>query len=410
MTLKALLEAYSTGERDFRSADLSGQKLDGETLARVDLSNANLTEASFVRANLYGANLQKANLAQAKLCNTNLKNANLIQASLQKANLQFADFSRAQLAAANFSDADLRGADLSTAQFEDPQQAAANFSGAIYDEFTLFPPGIDPIDLGFTKNPNVPTNSASSRDSNQSASSSNLNQLQRSYDAAQAKSQQLEADVKQLKVSAQNYLDRQASISLELEQQISEKIQVEEALETTRLKLQVAQQELDHFRQTPEKDITYPAFPWILTIFLLVYCYLGFLWSSRLPQPINPNNINYAFLVPEISLFLASWAGFLLSNSKKSFLGYVALLGAIATVSLPVVINYSKLFLSATNFFSIVFFAAFILIIDIVIFIIARRQRWGKSISQFNFIRTLLFLTLFGISIGALVYFYRRIF
>ncbi len=422
MTPEALLKAYGTGQRDFQNSDLSGQNLDGEVLSRIDFRNANLTEASFVRANLYGANLQNADLVRAKLCGSSLKNANLTQTNLQKANLQFTDFSRANLAGANFTDADLRGADLSTAQLEDedPQQGAADFTGAAYDQFTLFPKGIDPITLGLSKTVDAAPNSSSSTrpqpikpkklslDSSQPDQSGDLNQLKHLYEESQTKKQQLEAELKQLKISAQNYLNRQASASLEVEHQIGERLKFEQALESKELQLQTLQQELDQLKQ--RKDNFYPAFPWVLTLFFLFYCYLGFRWSSRLPQPIDLNNINYTFLIPEISLFLATWAGFLLSNSKKSVLGYVSLLAAIATASLPIVINYSKLFLSATNFFPIVFFATFIFVIDIVIFVVTRRQRWGRSISQFNFTRTVLLLSLFGFSVGALVYFYRRIF
>ncbi len=408
MTPEALLKAYSTGNRDFRNVDLSGQKLDGEVLSRVDFSNANLTEANFVRANLYGANLQKADLTQAQLYGAILKNANLTQAKLQQANLQSTDFSRASLAAANFSDADLRGADLSSAQLEDPQQGAANFSGAVYDQFTLFPQGVDPVKLGFTRSINAATNSSSSKDVPRSVNASELDQLKRLYDASQAKNKQLEDDLKELKISAQNHLDPQASTSLEVEKHIGERLKFEEELEKKKLQLQTLQQELNDLKQ--RKDNAHPSFPWVLTVFFLFYCYLGFLWSSRLPQPLDSNNINYTFLVPEISIFLASWSGFLLSNSQKSFLGYISVLGAIATSSLPIFINLNKLFSSATNFFSIVFFAILIFVIDIVIYIVTRKQQWGRSISQFEFTRTMLFLTFFGLIIGIVVYLYRRIF
>jgi Pentapeptide repeats (9 copies) len=400
MTPEALLKAYGTGQREFRNIDLSGQKLDGEVLSRVDFSNGNLTEANFVRVNLYGANLQKADLIRIKLCGTSLKNANLTQANLQKANLQFTDFSRANLAAANFSEADLRGADLSTAQLEDSQQGAANFANALYDDFTLFPEQVDPVKLGLTKVVDASIHAASSID--QPVDSTELDQLKRLYDASQSKCQQLEVDLQKLKTTAQSYFDRVAPQDLELEQQIESNIKLREELEAANIQLQTAQHELDVFKQ--RKDNASPAFPWIFTIFFLFYCYLGFLWSSRLPKPLNLNNINYTLLVPEISIFLASWAGFLLSNSKKSFLGYVSVLGAIATSSLPIVINLNKLFLSVSNFSSIVFFAILIIIVDIVVCSVTVNQRWGRSISQFKFIRTMLLLTLFGFSIGVLIY------
>jgi uncharacterized protein YjbI with pentapeptide repeats len=106
-----LVERYGAGERDFRSADLSGAKLSEVKLSGTNLSRANLTEADLFGANLFGANLSRANLSK-----TNLLMANLYRANLSRADLRGANLSRANLFEATLSGAILTGANLGWAQ------------------------------------------------------------------------------------------------------------------------------------------------------------------------------------------------------------------------------------------------------------------------------------------------------
>jgi uncharacterized protein YjbI with pentapeptide repeats len=406
MNPEALLEAYSSGQRDFKMIDLSSQAFDGEVLSRADFSGANLTETSFARANLYGAIFQKANLTKARLSGASLKNADLTQANLQQATLQFANFARANLTAADFSGADLRGADLSAVALDYFKQNTTNFASAIYDQSTLFPEGVDPVELGLTTTVETPTHSSGSKDAEAPSQSGALGELKNLYEASQAKNWQLKTKLQELMTTAQNYLNRQVTTSQELQQTTATNIGHAEDLEAMKLQLQAAQQELTELRQ--RKDQIYPSFPWVLTAFFLFYCYLGFLWTSRLSQLPNPGAISYTILVPEISVFLASWAGCLLSHSKKSPWGILAFLAAIATLPLPIVVNFGRLFSSVPDFFGIVFSVILFTIIDIIVYVFAVRQKWCKSASEYKLLRTLLCLTLAGLLAGTLAYLNRQ--
>ncbi len=75
MNTNKLLERYSTGERDFRFANLAG----------ADLCGANLTGANLAVANLAGANLFQANLTEVKLREVSLTRAHLVGATLTRA-------------------------------------------------------------------------------------------------------------------------------------------------------------------------------------------------------------------------------------------------------------------------------------------------------------------------------------
>ncbi len=139
-----LLDAYAKGQREFPQINLSGASLVG-----VDLSEANFQGANFQGADLRETNLSKANLANvnfqgARLRRTNLIDTNLINADFQKANLYRTKLLRANLSNANFGRADLRiGADL-----RDANITGTNFRGALYDEYTKFPPDFDPTAQG----------------------------------------------------------------------------------------------------------------------------------------------------------------------------------------------------------------------------------------------------------------------
>ena len=98
-----------------------------------------MREANLSRCNLEGANLTRAKMRRANLigCNckgTDFSGSNLYRIKLLRANLQDALFNRADLRIG----ADLREADITS----------TNFRGALYDEYTKFPPYFDPIAQG----------------------------------------------------------------------------------------------------------------------------------------------------------------------------------------------------------------------------------------------------------------------
>jgi Pentapeptide repeats (8 copies) len=111
-----LQSRYRSGQRDFREALISGVNLVWVELQDIDLRGADLSYA-----NLSGANLSGANLSAGT-------------------NLAFADLSRADLRQANLKDAHFEGANLEGVLLE----------GAVYDEYTQFPRGFNPLMAGAT--------------------------------------------------------------------------------------------------------------------------------------------------------------------------------------------------------------------------------------------------------------------
>jgi uncharacterized protein YjbI with pentapeptide repeats len=124
-------------------AFLSEAFLDGADLSRANLSDAHLFKANLGDANLNGANLNLANLNEADLTWANLNDAGLIGTNLSEANLCEANLHGADLSGADLTDADLSGANLSGAKLP-----GANLRGAKYNDLTVWPDGLNPIDAG----------------------------------------------------------------------------------------------------------------------------------------------------------------------------------------------------------------------------------------------------------------------
>ena len=111
MDANLLKQQYERGDRDFQGSQLSGTDLSWLTLSHSNLSGSDC----------YGANLSGTNLEGVDFSGTT--------------NLSFANFSRANLANANLTGANLTGANLDE----------ANLTDALYDEYTQFPLGFDPV-------------------------------------------------------------------------------------------------------------------------------------------------------------------------------------------------------------------------------------------------------------------------
>ena len=106
MKAEELIERYKNGQRDFRQANLMGEKLLWVTLNDADFRGANLQEVNFEGAKLYRVNFS------------------------EDTSLAFADLSRAELI-----DADLRGCNLKGANLSETKLSA------IIDEYTQLPKG-----------------------------------------------------------------------------------------------------------------------------------------------------------------------------------------------------------------------------------------------------------------------------
>jgi uncharacterized protein YjbI with pentapeptide repeats len=129
-----LIKSYTSGQRSFRNANLSGLELTRAQLPEIDLQGAYLRWADFQGANLKLANLSWADLQKANLSDATLQRAVLKEANLRKANLQWADLQEAQLQGANLFQshlmcANFRGASLRLANLEAADLDKAELSG-----------------------------------------------------------------------------------------------------------------------------------------------------------------------------------------------------------------------------------------------------------------------------------------
>ncbi len=146
-------------EVDLANADLRGADLAGAALNKADLRGADLRDADFhltdlSSADLRGARLRGADLRFALILGTDLRGADLRDAriacrdcgthtgmfsNLFRADLRGADFGRSRIDDSIFEDADLRGAN-----FADTRGLPLSMRGAIYNDDTVLPVGIDP--------------------------------------------------------------------------------------------------------------------------------------------------------------------------------------------------------------------------------------------------------------------------
>ena len=116
-------------------------ELDDLTLAY--LRGAELSGAYLSGADLFGANLSAADLRGADLGGAHLVSADLSGADLSGANLFGADLSWAELQGAALNGADLRRADLTGSGLQ-----GAHLTEALYDDYTRWPEGYDPVPSG----------------------------------------------------------------------------------------------------------------------------------------------------------------------------------------------------------------------------------------------------------------------
>jgi len=134
-----------------KEMDMTGLDFQGYNLKNMNLKETNLTNVNFTGANLSGANMKealvfgtvfenadcsKANMKELEFRNNNLRGCKLCCTNLKEADLTGVDLSKT----------DLRGANLNEATLEN-----VNLEGAVYDKYTLFPPGFNPESHGAVK-------------------------------------------------------------------------------------------------------------------------------------------------------------------------------------------------------------------------------------------------------------------
>jgi serine/threonine protein kinase, bacterial len=136
VTSKGLLHAYSRGNRDFSSRDLTD--LD---LRKVILPGINFHEAKLQGINFKGAELHKANFGRATLTNATFTDANLSEAYLSYADLEGADMRGANLIDAHLTNANLRGVNLCGANLTGASVSMAQLAFAQVNWLTVMPNG-----------------------------------------------------------------------------------------------------------------------------------------------------------------------------------------------------------------------------------------------------------------------------
>lgn len=125
LDVDTLLDAYSRGDRDFASQDLSWLDLEQVELSSTSFHSSKLNKTNLQKANLFDSNFSRASLNQANLRQANLSKAYLAHADLEGADLRGADLTHAYLVNANLRGANLCGANLTGAKVSEEQLALA---------------------------------------------------------------------------------------------------------------------------------------------------------------------------------------------------------------------------------------------------------------------------------------------
>jgi uncharacterized protein YjbI with pentapeptide repeats len=107
LTREAFLEAYESGERNFRYS----------YLRKIDLSNIRLVDTDFSGSYMFGVNLRNStlvnvNIMEADLCQANLRNTNLFDVNLRDSTLEMADLDGADIRGASMVKTKLKDANL----------------------------------------------------------------------------------------------------------------------------------------------------------------------------------------------------------------------------------------------------------------------------------------------------------
>jgi uncharacterized protein YjbI with pentapeptide repeats len=152
----------------FRMQSLSGENFSSAELGESKFYRARMNGANFTGADLSNASFEQCDLAKAIFTgakfsdHTSLKQVNLNEADFAGVDLNGADFDSVNFRAAslqntknwgevnrmNFEKANLRGADFSGVKTAPVETL---WTGAIYDDKTVFPTGVNPAEIGAVK-------------------------------------------------------------------------------------------------------------------------------------------------------------------------------------------------------------------------------------------------------------------
>ena len=134
-----------------KEMDLTGFDLQGYNLKNMNLKEANLTNVNFTGADLSGANIKEALVISTVFENADCSKANMKELEFLNNNLRGCKLNGTILKEADLTGVDLSKADLSGANLSEATMVNANLEGAVYDKYTLFPPGFNPGSHGAVK-------------------------------------------------------------------------------------------------------------------------------------------------------------------------------------------------------------------------------------------------------------------
>ncbi|MCA9171420.1 MAG: pentapeptide repeat-containing protein, partial [Planctomycetales bacterium] len=137
---------------DFSNADLTNATFDLSEMTDVDLSNAVIVGASFYDTTSRGLTLpllaSTSSFQSKNLKNIRLEQNDLTGWDLSSQNLSNASFQNSVMTDVNLRGADLKNANLSWATTSEPP---VTDSSTVYNQWTVFPAGFDPLAAGLTQ-------------------------------------------------------------------------------------------------------------------------------------------------------------------------------------------------------------------------------------------------------------------
>lgn len=131
-----ILQAYSSGRKDFGFKDLSMQDLQ-----KADLSESRFHCAKLVRTNFQGADLSNSNFTDSDIRQALLRNADLSKSFFKSSNLEGVDLRGANLSYANFKDTKLKGANLCGANLSNSNLTQEQLEEVKTNWMTIMPSG-----------------------------------------------------------------------------------------------------------------------------------------------------------------------------------------------------------------------------------------------------------------------------
>ncbi len=136
ISAEEVLNAYSSGRKDFSLKDLGMQDLQ-----KADLSEVKFHGSKLVRTNFQGADLNRANFTDSDVRQAMLRNANLTKSFFKSSNLEGVDLRGANLSYANFTNTKLKGANLCGANLSHTNLTREQLEEVKTNWMTIMPSG-----------------------------------------------------------------------------------------------------------------------------------------------------------------------------------------------------------------------------------------------------------------------------